>query len=85
MAVNALKLRVQKVPVTPKSKQWQAVVHIVVASHATDNDGSILLSADCMTSSEVNYWADEMIKELDAIKKKAAKLAWDNRSEAPSN
>jgi hypothetical protein len=70
------------------SDQWIIRAYIAVGSHATDSRGRILLSPDCVTTTELNTWADMLIKDLQDIRKKAARLQWDNRSSRggqPSN
>jgi hypothetical protein len=57
------------------SGYWTALAHIAVASYSQEG-GKIVLSAECRTSSEVAYWADLMIKELEDIKRPAVKMKW---------
>lgn len=56
---------------------WFTRAHIVVASYSK-NAGSdtIFLSADCRTASEVNYWANMIIKEAEGIRRKAPQIDW---------
>ena len=44
---------------------------IELVRHSQDREGTILLSPQCKTPVEVETWADELIKELQAVKKKA--------------
>jgi hypothetical protein len=81
-----LKLDVQQIDPVPSdenytpSGHWFARAHIAVASHSRDADRDpILLSAECFTASEVNYWDDKMIKELEGIKRDAARMNCKNR------
>jgi len=81
-----LKLDVQQIDPVPSdenyapSGHWFARAHIAVASHSRDADrDTILLSGECLTASEVNYWADKMIKELEGIKRDATRMNWRNR------
>lgn len=46
---------------------------IYIESHAKDQQGHILLSADCMTKKEVDVQVDRLIKQLENIRKKAKK------------
>jgi hypothetical protein len=71
-------LSFQKVPITPRSKLWQARAHIVLGIIQKDQEGDYLLSSDCVTPKDVADEADALIKELEAIKRQAAKVAWDN-------
>ena len=74
--MRSLKLRVERVPVT--KGQWMAEAYIVLGWHGRDKDGDNLLSAECRSAREVQYWAHELIKELRTIKRKAGAMAWDN-------
>jgi hypothetical protein len=80
-----LKLRIDKIdPLRFKQKDplsgyWEAIAHIAVASFSKlDGIDDLLLSADCRGPSEVIYWADKMIKELERIKVRAAKMKWNS-------
>jgi hypothetical protein len=61
------------------SSRWITHAHIAVGSNTPRADGKILLSADCVTTIEINTWADMLIKELQGIKRKAADIQWHNR------
>jgi hypothetical protein len=78
--MSTLKLIVDKVPIIDGSEHWTLRTHIAVGSHTRDEEGDrILLSPDCVTTTELNWWADMLIKELQTIKRKAARLQWNNR------
>ena len=80
-------LRVQKIdplvfrPGDKPSGRWFARAHIVVASNWTENnDGTILLSAECRTARELEEYADLMISELEEVKRKAKEMNWSDQS-----
>lgn len=51
---------------------------IAVVSYSKDaGSDTIFLSVDCRTASEVKRCADQMIKELERIKREAAQMDWD--------
>jgi hypothetical protein len=51
--------------------------HIVVGTRSRETQSEdILLSADCRTASEIDSYADQMIKELEAIKREARTMQW---------
>jgi hypothetical protein len=52
---------------------WFTSAHIAVASYLKKL-GTTLSS--CRTASDVNYWANMIIKEAKAIKRKAARMDW---------
>lgn len=66
------------------SNQWIIRAHIAVGSNTPDANGRILLSPDCVTTTELNTWADMFIEELQEIKRAAARLQWDNRPSSGS-
>jgi hypothetical protein len=76
--MKIIELRVQEIDPLFNDKpngHWYARAHIVVAFNWTDNnDGTILLSAECRTAREVEEYADLMIKELEQIKRKAKQM-----------
>ncbi|MCL4469642.1 MAG: hypothetical protein M1547_00575 [Gammaproteobacteria bacterium] len=47
------------------------MVNIVLNGHFRLNDGSVALTAQLATDSEVDYAIDQLIKELEMIRKKA--------------
>ncbi len=75
--MGTLVLLADKEQVTPN--QWIIHAHIAVGDCTTREDGRVLLSPDCVTTTELNTWADMFIKELQEIKRQAARLQWDNR------
>lgn len=48
-------------------------VSLAVGSHSKSNDGQLLLSAQLMTDSEIDYEVDGLIKELEKFRKAAKK------------
>jgi len=79
-----LRLRVQQIDRTDgTSGQWFARAHIVTGAGAEDDfdPGTILLSPDCPSSSELIAQADRMIRELEVIKAKALTMAWNSVAE----
>jgi hypothetical protein len=68
-SLRALVLHVDKVPVV--SEFWEARAYIAVGFHMARADGLRVLSPNCVTPTEVAAWADELIKELESIKKEA--------------
>ena len=77
--MSTLVLRADKVPIIDGSEHWTLRTHIAVGSYTRDDRDRIFLSPDCATTTELNYWADMLIKELQAIKRKAKRLQWNNR------
>jgi hypothetical protein len=77
--MSSLRLIVDKVPIIDGSEHWTLRTYIAVGSHTRDDDDGILLSPDCATTTELNWWADMLIKELQDIKRKANRLQWNNR------
>lgn len=78
--MSTLRLLADRVPIIAGSEHWTLRTHIAVGSHERDEgQDRILLSPDCVTPAELNYWIDSMIKELQDIKRKAARLQWNNR------
>lgn len=75
-AMKKLKLIIDKKTVVQNF--WEVTAFIGLDSHFTDANGRILLSTDCRTATEVHTWANALIKELEDIKRKAAKIQWDN-------
>ena len=75
----ALKLRIQKIDLTDgTSGHWFARAHICVSGASTDpyDDGRILLSPDCRTATEVEAYADDLIRDLEKIKREAKAADW---------
>jgi hypothetical protein len=80
-ALRALFLHVDKIQHTPEF--WQARAHIAFGLHwVRPSDDLRFLSADCAGPTEVCAAADDLIRELEAIKQEARAMAWNNR---PSN
>lgn len=75
--MGTLVLLANKEQVTPN--QWVIGAHIAVGDCTRESDGRVLLSSHCATATELNTWADMFIKELQEIKRQAARLQWDNR------
>jgi hypothetical protein len=48
-------------------------VSLAVGSHSMSSDGQLLLSAQLMTDSEIDYEVDGIIKELEVFRKAAKK------------
>jgi len=69
-------LLVEKVPVV--LDQWQAQAHIALGYYTQDAKVRVLLSPDCRTAAEVHTWADDLIKELQEVKRRALNVEWDN-------
>lgn len=76
---NTLILHVDKVPIITASDQWMAHAYVSVGSHTVGPNGQLLLSPDCRTPTEIRTWADLLIRDLEAIKTKAAGIQWNNR------
>ena len=71
-----LRLHVAKFDI---GKLWYTRAHIQASSFNRGPGGEIFLSPDCAGPTEVKAWADDLIKKLEAIKRKADKMQWDNR------
>lgn len=74
-ALSKLVLKVEKVPVV--KDQWQAHTHIILGEEWREGD-TVMFSPECRTAGEVIAYADDLIQLLEAIKKKARRMAWDN-------
>ncbi len=75
--METFKLRKDRVQVT-RGGQWQVKSYIALNWHGRLKDGETILTPDCRTAKEVKYWADELIKELELIKRKADRIKWNN-------
>ena len=70
--MNKLKLLSKKIPMT--NELWEIRAFIVPNRYSSDEKGQIYLSPECVSASEINYWADALIKDLEKIKRQANKL-----------
>ena len=77
---DELVLLPRKQHIIPGSDQWVIRAYIAVGSNTPSPDGRILLSPDCATPTELRYWADRMIQQLEDIKLDADRLQWNNRT-----
>ena len=50
------------------------ISHIVLQGYSTGPQGELRISADCRTAGEVVWYANYLITELEAIKRKAKRL-----------
>ncbi len=75
-SLRALVLHVDKVPMA--AEFWEARAYVAVGFHMIRKDGLLVLSPDCVTPNEVAYWADDLIRELESIKKEAQSIKWGN-------
>ena len=76
-----LKLWVEKGGVGKNPKIWDKTAYIVVGRHLT-HANQILLSTDCDNPEEVANYADDLIKQLENLKKRAKKMRWNNRRQS---
>ncbi len=83
--MDTLTLVTEKEPIIAGSTQWKMRAHIAAGSYTSDGQGRILLSPDCVTAGEVGVWADSLITELQEIKRRAARLQWDNHPKNSAN
>lgn len=60
-----------------------ATVNICLGDHTTDLKGHILLTADLISDTEVDFWIDGLIQNLEVIRVKAKKKIKDNKSKGP--
>jgi hypothetical protein len=74
---RSIKLHVDQLQTTDQF--WEARAHIAVGFHAIGPDGQRYLSPECAGPAEVTAWADDMIHELEAIKREARHMKWGNR------
>ncbi len=82
-SMKTLVLLVEKEPVT--GDQWMGRAHIAVGLHVRDQQSRVLLSPDCVAAREVHAWADDLIKQLQGIKRQASRIQWDNHPSNPAN
>jgi hypothetical protein len=75
-AFRTLILHIDKIQMTDEF--WEARAHIAVGSHGVGPNGRNLLSPDCVVASEVDAWADDLIRELEEVKREAHKMKWGN-------
>jgi hypothetical protein len=73
---RALVLHVDKHQVT--NEFWEVRAYIALGFHMIGPNGQRHLSPECVGPSEVAAWADDMIHELEAIKREARKTKWGN-------
>ena len=66
--MRMFRLDVEKRPITDTI--WENRVYIAI--------GEVVLSADCVTASEVHQAADDLIAELEHIKREASRMQWTN-------
>jgi hypothetical protein len=78
---DELILLAKRRPIIPGSDQWTTQAYIAVGSNTPTPEG-ILLTPDCVTPTEIRYWADRMIQRLEGIKLEADRIQWNNRATA---
>ena len=55
--------------------QWMVRAHIAVGWHTQDR---VLLSPDCVSPLEVDAWANDIIRQVQEVKRQARRIKWDN-------
>jgi hypothetical protein len=80
--VKRLVLLVEKVQMVPGI--WEARAHIGVGFHGKNRQGRTVLSAECVSPSEVRVWADDLIKQLHDVKRLATRIRWTNHPKMPA-
>jgi hypothetical protein len=75
LSLSKIILKVDKVPVV--TDQWQAHAYIILGEEWREGD-TVMFSPECRTAGEVIAHADDLIQQLEAIKKTARRMAWDN-------
>jgi hypothetical protein len=73
------KIRLHKVKTEPVSGLFEVKAYFELINYVTDQNGRILLSSiDCISTAEVCARADALIRNLEDIKREAAKIKWLN-------
>lgn len=81
--VKRLVLLVEKVQMVPGI--WEVRAQIGVGSHGKNRQGRIILSGECVSPIEIRGQADDLIKQLQDVKRLAARIRWTNHPKIPAN
>jgi hypothetical protein len=62
------------------SLPYPTFVHLCLSGYSSDEDENILLSPELATNQEVDYYVDDLVKQLEKVRRKAKKILEKNKS-----
>jgi len=62
-----------------KSLPHPTFVHLWLSGYSSDEDENILLSPELATNQEVDYYVDDLVKQLEQVRRKAKKILEKNK------